>query len=225
MDFESQLIRFTTAASMEKQTLRLFESMSLARFENGYWYVKELKDFAKGLGLKQVGKLRKDELEAAIRLFLQTGVLKNPALRPLVQNGKRDASGGLSPDKLITIFKNDAETKQFLLRESERIAPGLKVRSGARYRLNRWREKQIAGGVPLTYGDLVREWVRLNQSSEPFKRIPHGRYINFLSDFFTHEAGATREDAIRAWDSVKALNIPKDYHSWKNQSGIASTSK
>ena len=49
--------------------------------------------------------------------------------------------------------------------------------------LNRWREEQLVKGVKLTYGDLVKEYIRLNQTDEPFAQIPHGRYINFLSDF------------------------------------------
>ena len=83
-----------------------------------------------------------------------------------------------------------------------------------RYRLNRWREEQLIKGVKLTYGDLVEEYIRLNQTREPFAQIPHGRYINFISDFLAAEKGATREQAMRAWEKLKELDVPKNYRSW-----------
>jgi hypothetical protein len=90
----------------------------------------------------------------------------------------------------------------------------LKRKSGARYRLNRWREEQLVKGVNLRYGDLVNEYVRLNLTKEPFAQIPHGRYINFMSDFLAGERGATREQALRAWKKLKKLDVPKDHRSW-----------
>jgi hypothetical protein len=88
-------------------------------------------------------------------------------------------------------------------------------KSGARYRLNRWREDRIVNGVKITYRDLVKEYVRLSQAAGPFAHIPHGRYINFMSDFLAAEPSATRARAITAWKTLKALDIPKDYRSWK----------
>ena len=95
----------------------------------------------------------------------------------------------------MVVYTNDKETKDFLEQEAQKLAPGLKRKSGVRYRLNRWREEQLVKGVKLTYGDLVEEYVRLNQTKEPFAQIPIGRYINFVSDFLAAEKGATREQA------------------------------
>jgi hypothetical protein len=61
---------------------------------------------------------------------------------------------------------------------------------------------------------LVKEYVRLNQTKEAFSQIPHGRYINFLSDFLAAEKGATREQAMKAWRELKAMDVPKTYQSW-----------
>ncbi len=83
------------------------------------------------------------------------------------------------------------------------------------YRLNRWREDQITQGVTITYGDLVAEYVRINESVEPFERVPHGRYINFLADFMKFEKNAKRENALKAWEKLKKLEITKDYKSWR----------
>jgi hypothetical protein len=188
--------------------------MTLTQFDNGYWYATELKEFAETIGIPFANKLRKDELEAAIQHLLKTGKIKSPTKRSLSTSGPKDVELGLSLDLPVAVYTNAKETKAFLDREAQKLAPGLKRKSGARYRLNRWREEQLVKGVRLTYGDLVKEYVRLNQKEEPFTQIPHGRYINFVSDFLATEKGATREQAIKAWEQLKMLDIPKNYRSW-----------
>ncbi len=188
--------------------------MTLTQFDNGYWYATDLKDFAERIGISSTGKLRKDELEKAIKLFLRTGRAENPARRDLSPSGVKDVEKGLRLDLPVVVYSNRKETKDFLEREARKLVPGLKRKSGARYRLNRWREEQLASGVELTYRDLVKEYVRLNQTAEPFAQIPHGRYINFLSDFFAAEKGATREQAMKAWKKLKTMDVPKNYRSW-----------
>ena len=74
----------------------------------------------------------------------------------------RDTERGLSLDLRVVVYTNDKATKDFIEREALRIAPGLKRKSGARYRLNRWREDRLADGVPITYRDVVVEYVRLS---------------------------------------------------------------
>lgn len=188
--------------------------MTQAQFDNGYWYATELKEFAKTIRIPFAGRLRKDELEKAIKVFLKTGKFDSPTKRSLSTSGIRDVEQGLSLRLPVAVYTNDKETKGFLEREAQKLVPGLKRKSGARYRLNRWREEQLVKGVKLSYGDLVKEYVRLNLTKEPFARIPHGRYINFMSDFLCGENGATREQALHAWEKLKKLDVPKSYHSW-----------
>lgn len=193
--------------------------MTLTQFDHGYWYANELKEFAETIGIPSASKLRKDELEKAIKLFLQTGKVESPTKRNLSTPGVKDVERGLSLDLPVVVYTNNKETKTFLEREALKLAPGLKRRSGARYRLNRWREEQLIKGVKLTYGRLVRKYVQLSQIEEPFAKIPHGRYINFMSEYLASETGATREQAILAWNELKTLDVPKDYRSWaKRQS-------
>ena len=196
------------------QKMKLSTSMTLSQFENGYWYATQLKDFAEAIGIPSAGKLRKDELEKAIRSFLVTGKARNPTRRNLSTSGIKDVERGLSLELEVVRYTNDDETKSFLEREAQKCVPGLKRKSGVRYRFNRWREEQLAEGVKLTYRDLVEEYVRLNQTKGRFAQIPYVCYINFLSDFLAAEKGATREQAIRAWKKLKALDVPKDYRSW-----------
>jgi len=197
-----------------KPKTKLSTSMTLTQFENGYWYATELKDFAETIRIPSASKLRKDELEKAIKVFLETGKIASPTARSLSTPGPKDIERGLSLDLPVVVYTNDKETKNFLEREAQKLAPGLKRKSGARYRLNRWREQQLVNGIRLTYGQLVIEYVRLNKTKEPFAQIPHGRYINFVSDFLAAEKGATREQAMKAWERLKRLDVPKDYRSW-----------
>src|SRR5204862_1499127 len=109
---------------------------------------------------------------------------------------------------------------KFIVREAETIAPEVKSRSGVWYRLNRWREEQLTRGKAITYGDLVRQYIKLNQTDGAFAKILHGRYINYLSEFLSCEKGDTREKALGAWQELKKMDSPKDYRSWaKHQRG------
>ncbi|HEY8224173.1 MAG TPA: hypothetical protein VIG25_02770 [Pyrinomonadaceae bacterium] len=198
-----------------KQKVKLSTSMTLTQFDNGYWYTNELKDFGKTIGIPSANRLRKDELEDCIKLFLKTGRIELPNKRSFTTRSTKDVDLGLSLDLPVAVYTNDKKTKDFLEQEAQKMAPGVKRKSGVRYRLNRWREEQLAKGVRITYGDLVREYVRLNQTNGAFAQIPHGRYINFLSDFLKAEKCATREQAIKAWEKTKTLDAPKNYRSWK----------
>lgn len=192
--------------------------MTVEEFDNGYWYATEVREFAAEIGIPGAGKLRKDELEKAIRAFLKTGRAENPVRRDLTRSGEKDLDKGLSLDLPVVNYTSNKQTKDFIVAEANKIVPGLKKKSGARYRLNRWREEQLTAGNRITYRDLIDKYIELNQGTEPFERIPSGRYINFLSDFLKYEKGATREDGIKAWKELKKLDIPKTYKAWKDRS-------
>jgi hypothetical protein len=194
--------------------------MTLSEFENGYWYATELQDFGKRIGIPSAKKLRKDELERAIKSFLVTGTARNPTKRKLSVSGMRDSERGLSLKLDVVRFTNDPATKAFLDQEARKCIPGFSRRSGVRYRFNRWREEQLARGARLTYGDLVEEYIRLNQIDR-LDRVPYACYVNFLSDFFAAEENATRGQAIRAWKKLKSLDAPKTYEAWVLLRGVA----
>jgi hypothetical protein len=194
---------------------KLSKSMTLEQFENGYWYATQIKEFADQIGIPSANKLRKDELENSIKFFLQTGKIKLPTKRSLSKSGPKDLEKGLSLDLPVVNYTSNKATKAFILSEAQKMSPGLKKKSGARYRLNRWREEQLTRGIKITYGDLVKKYVELNQREGRFDQIPVPRYINFISDFFAAEKDATREQAIAAWKQLKKLDAPKNYQSWK----------
>src|SRR5215831_17563171 len=73
----------------------LSPTMTLRDFENGYWYLDQLKDFAERIGIPAAKKLRKDELEKAIVVFLRTGATVLPTKRSLRRAGAKDVERGL----------------------------------------------------------------------------------------------------------------------------------
>ena len=194
---------------------KLSKSMTLEQFENGYWYATQIKEFANQIGIPSANKLRKDELENSIKFFLQTGKIKLPTKRTLSKSGPKDLEKSLSLHLPVVNYTSNKETKAFISSEAQKMVPGLKRKSGARYRLNRWREEQLTKGTKITYGDLVKKYVELNQREGRFDKIPVDRYVNFLSDFLAAEEGATKEQAIAAWKKIKKLDAPKNYRSWK----------
>jgi SAP domain-containing new25 len=195
--------------------LKLSKSMTEDEFDHGYWYAVEVKAFAVEIGIRHAARLRKDELQDLIKHFLRTGRVKTYA-RAVVSNTQvRDVEKGLKLTLPIVNYTNNAETKAFLLKEALRRAPKLKQKSGARYRLNRWREEQIANGIPITYGDLVKQYIKLNEVEGRFPQAGFGYYVNFLSDFLRLEKDARRTQAIRAWKEVKELDVPNTYRDWK----------
>ena len=202
---------------MRLQKIKLSENITEAQFDNGYWYVEEIKLFAKELGIANSSILRKDELETLIKNYLRTGEIGASQRKNIIKKGIKDCELGLKLSLIIRNYTNNKETKDFIEREAFKINPKLKRKSGARYRLNRWRDEQITKGNKITYDDLVKEYIRLNETEEPFEKIPHGRYINFLADYLANETNSKRNEAIEAWKVPKKLDIPKNYDSWKKE--------
>ena len=191
----------------------LSPAMTVRQFENGYWYLEQLKPFAERIGIPAANKLRKDELEKAIVLFLRTGKAALPTRRSLRKTGVKDIERGLTLKLRIENYTSNRQTKDFIVKQARALSPGVREKSGVWYRLNRWREEQITSGKRPTYGDLVRRYIALNQM-ESFEKVPHGRYINFVAEFLAAEKGATRPAAIAAWNELKRLDVRKDYRSW-----------
>jgi len=78
--------------------------MTEVEFENGYWYTTDLKKFADKIGIPSAGKLRKDELEKAIRHFIRTKEVKSFAKRAMTKEGPRDIDKGLRLDLPVVHF-------------------------------------------------------------------------------------------------------------------------
>jgi hypothetical protein len=198
---------------MAKRT-GLKSTMTEEEFENGYWYATELQEFATRLGIPSAKRLRKDELENALKHFFRSGERKNLVRRGLSKSGVRDLDRGLRLRLPVVHYTSNKETKDFIAREAEKLEPGFKRATGTRYLLNRWREEQVSSGRRITYGDLVKQAIRLNKTKRGPLRMAHGRYINFISDFMAAHRDASHAAAVRAWKAIKALDAPKTYEAW-----------
>jgi len=208
---------------MARQT-KLTKSITETDFDNGYWYASEIKAFSKQIGIANSSRLRKDELEQLIKHFIRTGQIEKSDRKNVVKAGTKDLDIGLTTSLPIINYTSNKQTKNFIKTEANIISPKLKIKSGVWYRLNRWRDEQITKGKKITYGDLIKQFVRLNET-EKFQKVAVGRYINFLSDFLSNEKGATRQKAINEWKKLKRLDIEKDYKSWKRYKNKSSPNR
>ena len=185
--------------------------MTIQEFENKYWYMSELKALAKSLKIPVDSKIRKDQLEKMIIQFLETGTVnKKNSYRSKSRN--RDI---LNSHTYVENFSNKKETWEFIHSEMDKRIPGLKPKSGAKYWLNRWIEDKLSHGEKITYNDVICEYIRLNKTEGKLPQIPSCKFNNFISDYLANEKNATREDALDAWNKLKAMKVKKDYITWK----------
>ena len=192
----------------------LSESTTETQFDHGYWYTTELKDFATRIGVPSAGRLRKDELEKTLRHFIRFREVKDFVRRRLTKGAIKDLDQGLRLDLPVVNYTSNRKTKDFIEREAAKIVPNFKRKPGTRYLLNRWREEQLSTGNPITYGHLVKQAIELNRTKQGPLRAEHGRYINFISDFMSHEKRPSHRDAVKAWKEVKRMDAPKTYEAW-----------
>ncbi len=202
--------------------MKLNPKMTISEFENGYWYAADLKKFAKQIGIQNSSKLRKDELERLLKSFLRTGKIPKPKRKVISSNQTKDSDIGLSADLSVKRFTNNSETWSFLNAQARKIDPNFKRRQGTKYRLNRWRDKQLTDGNPITYRDLAKAYVEINNSDKPRKRIQGTYYMYFLADYLKNEPNATRKEGLKAWHKLKKMDIPKTYREWKKANDAAS---
>src|SRR4029450_8489387 len=92
----------------------LSPTMTLREFENGYWYLEQLKSFAERIGIPAAKKLRKDELENAIVAFLRTGKAALSTRRSLRKTGVKDVERGLDLKLRIENYTRQRKTKDII---------------------------------------------------------------------------------------------------------------
>ena len=185
--------------------------MTIQEFENKYWYMSELKALAKSLEIPFDLKIRKDQLEEMIIHFLETGTVnKKNCYRSKSRN--RDI---LNSHTYVENFSNKKETWEFIHSEMDKRMPGLQLKSGAKYWLNRWIEDKLSHGEKITYNDVICEYIRLNKTEGKLPQIPSCKFNNFISDYLANEKHATREAALEAWNKLKDMKAKKDYITWK----------
>lgn len=183
---------------------------SLEDFRNFYWYLDELVAFSQRHGLSTSGQ--KLDIIRRIEFFLKTG---KTAAKPEQPRKRSKASARVGPitmqRKVTDDFKCDKETRKFF-----------KSMIGDHFHftahLQQFRRDKQSKGIPLTYGDLVREWLadRERRKDKNYKS-PLQRtweYNRFVRDFMadkTRNTGKGIATAARAWNLVRVHNGPRSY--------------
>src|SRR3984885_2887481 len=111
-------------ATKPPRAVKLSASITETEFDNGYWYADDLKKFAEKIGVPLATRLRKDELEQAVKHFLRTGEAKSFAKRALTKIGPRDVDLGLRLDLKVVHYTSNRETKDFIELEAAKLKPG-----------------------------------------------------------------------------------------------------
>ncbi len=190
---------------------RLYKTMTVEEFEAGYFYAKDLKAFARKLGITPAC-LRKFEIEEQIKAYLETGVLPEKSRTSSAK--PEDTLSAYSP---VRNYNGNRKTKAFLLELVQRKDPGSKDKSGQWYWLNDWRRQQIEAGHSFNYGDLAEQLLKLRKTKGRLPQIPSARMNNFISDFLADpdNGGKNKADAQTAWQLVKTISGPKTYSAYK----------
>jgi Arc/MetJ-type ribon-helix-helix transcriptional regulator len=193
---------------------KLTGTITEKEFDNGYWYGNRSESIRDDARISFGQQAAQDELEKALKHFIRTGEARSFVKRGLSKSGTRDVDKGLRLDRPVVHYTSNKETKDFIVREPAKLEPGFKRLSGTRYLLNRWREAQISSGRRITYGDLVKEAIRLNKTKHGPLRAEYSRYINFMSDFMAANRNSSHAEAVKAWHEIKAMDAPKTYAAW-----------
>ena len=109
---------------------KLSAEMTRREFDNGYWYAEELRAFAVELKIPLASKLRKDQLEAAIKGLLFSKGAKAAVISVTPKEGPRDLDRGLRLDLPVVHYTSNRETKASSSGKRRRYGQGLSVRRG-----------------------------------------------------------------------------------------------
>ena len=185
---------------------------SLDDFHNYYWYLSELAAFCRSHGLEASG--HKQELVARIEHFLRTG-RRPPQSKAPASTGLKTGEQLSQPITLDTpvtaAYRCNAETRAFF---KSVIGPHFRFTA----RMQQYRRQKQRGGIPLTYGDLAREWRReAERRGDPAYRAAIAgawQYNQFVRDFMTDKArnaGKGMAGAAQAWNRIRVHRGPHTY--------------
>lgn len=185
----------------------LNSALSHKFFMNFYWLKQELIKFCRNNKLLTTGS--KIELTERIYQFLKTG---NRITQTIKSASKAlDSINGLKLDTPVINYKNDTITRQFF-----------KKHIGNHFHFNSYLRK-FTNKKPIekiTYGDLINGWI----AEEARKKAPNYKanidkqfqYNQFIHDFFINEEHKTLQDAIKAWNLVKAVSGNSTYEHYRS---------
>lgn len=176
----------------------LTKEIAIEEFENYYWLKEELQAFCRVHEMSTTGS--KIELTDRITYFLATGERKKP-IRKKRSAGKDKVSA--EPLSLATVITENHRCSQQVRAFFSSIIP--------KFHFSTYIQQFFRENVGKTYQDVVAAWYEeAERKKDPAykkkKLAPQFEYNQFTRDYFadSKNKGKSREDAIVAWNLVKA---------------------
>jgi hypothetical protein len=175
----------------------LKKELNVKDFRNFYWLKEELQAFCRENEMSASGS--KIEIADRVALFLQTGEIQKP-LRKRKSPTKVAISTDLSLDTVIT--------------ENHRCSQSVRTffkTEIPKFHFSTYIQTFFKENVGKTYCDVVNAWYeeekRKKDPSYKKQIGPQFEYNRFTRDYFADpkNKGKNRDDAIKAWNTIKKL--------------------
>lgn len=175
-------------------------------FKECYFLKAELTNFCKENRLSTAGM--KPEISERIYQFLKTG---KKIKFTQEKNTSCDSDKLLTPKTVVVNYKNDPATRDFFIKH---IGKHFKFSA----RVNIFRKAAIAKGEKITYGDLIKEWLKEHElrknKSIKLPIMKSCEYNQFTRDYYAENPHAPRKSVIAAWKQARILAGEHTYKHW-----------
>lgn len=146
----------------------LTDSLDPELFKDYYWNKKELVSFCSNNGLSTYGG--KIDLINRIEHFLRTG--QATSFAKIRRIGKWDSDTIITKETPVINYKNDSKTRKFF-----------KEALGSHFHFNEYLRKFAKNcnkALKLTYGDLVKGWIEVEQQKQnPYYKSTISKQFEF----------------------------------------------
>ncbi|REB05186.1 cytoplasmic protein [Sporosarcina sp. BI001-red] len=175
----------------------LEKELNVNEFQDFYWLKEELQTFCKEHGMSASGS--KIEIIDRISIFLETGKIQKPIRKrsPSLQEIKLEELG------LDTVIIENHRCSQVVRAFFKSVIP--------KFHFSTYIQNYFKENIGKTYQDVVDAWYEEEvRKKDPFYKRKIGsqfEYNQFTRDYFADPKNnnKNREDAIEAWNVIKAL--------------------
>lgn len=179
-----------------KKKPSLNTEISIADFEDFYWYKEELVDFCRLENLdKRGGKL---ELTSRIEKFLKTG-LRDSHTEQALKSSRFD----WNTEKLTTETEITDNYKN-----TENVRAFFKNQIGDRFKFNVQFMNWMKSAQGKTLEDAIKQWILITdemRTDKSHKQIaPQFEYNTYIRDFMKDNPDKTMQEAIGYWKRKKS---------------------
>lgn len=176
---------------------KLTRDLNVNDFHNFYWLKEELQTFCKGHGISPSGS--KIEITERIAVFLETGKI----LKPVRKRSNFTKKVKLEELSLDTVITENHRCSQVVREFFKSVIP--------KFHFSTYIQNYFKENIGKTYRDVVDAWYEEEERKKDpeYKRQigPQFEYNQFIRDYFADPKNKDkkREDAIKAWNKMKAL--------------------